>query len=76
MSPENHWLEDVFPIEIAPFFRGCTPKKTILSLASLHMGCLKSQKIHPAIPQRCQRQGSLGGMESRVSMGFQKISAS
>jgi len=19
MSPENHWLEDVFPIEIAPF---------------------------------------------------------
>ena len=22
MSPENQWLEDVFPIEIVPFFRG------------------------------------------------------
>ena len=33
MSPENHWLEDVFPIEIVLFrghvsFRGCSFQKT------------------------------------------------
>ena len=41
MSPENHWLEDVFPIEIVLFrghvsFRGCsfqkTPQKNIMEL--------------------------------------------
>ena len=30
MSPENQWLEDLFPIEIVPFwghvsFQGCNP---------------------------------------------------
>ena len=24
MSPENHWLEDAFPVEIAPFYGTCS----------------------------------------------------
>ena len=42
MSPENQWLEDVFPIEIVPFWR------TFMSFRGVLVMC-SSKRILPYV---------------------------